>query len=547
MGLANKVRNFAILEFHKKLLFAEAFFYLALARMLIMLPFPKVAPLLGTHMQETPLTMQEYDRALLTDIQEAVNRMANHTWWDSKCLVKAIAAMHMLSRRKQNSTLYLGTAKGEEGNLIAHAWLRSGNCYITGQESRRKFKVLSTFAKINPREINLATLSQEMKLMLWLLDSQRMAMVAGHSQVQPLLHGIDWQQFLALIKHHRLYPAVYRKITELAAVENCFPLWVTANLRREYEHNTLRMLQLCGEMNTVSSRLSAEGICTIFLKGPALAADLYGDLSLRTSRDLDMIIPIGELNRTEQLLVALGYVKDEYIQTVLGDWKWRHHHMTFSHPHKQIKLEVHWRLNPSPSRQPDFAELWKRSRVCTSTGLPIHLMGKEDLFLFLASHGARHGWSRLRWLADIDRLCGQQLDWAFLNKLLRRYQFTAIGGQALILSAALFRTRLTDEMRVIMRGDKPRKLAKLASFYFERKVNLHSMPVPEEVSEYHKRYLVHLMPLGQKLQFALSFLYPYPEDAETLPLPLKFHFLYFPLRPLLWIWRKSRMDMEGRA
>ena len=42
---------------------------------------------------------------------------------------------------------------------------------------------------------------------------------------------------------------------------------------------------------------------------------------------------------------------------------------------------------------------------------PVFMLGNEDLFLFLVSHGARHGWSRLRWLLDIDYLTKLVLDW----------------------------------------------------------------------------------------------------------------------------------------
>ena len=38
----------------------------------------------------------------------------------------------------------------------------------------------------------------------------------------------------------------------------------------------------------------------------------------------------------------------------------------------------------------------------------------------------------------------------------------------------------------------------------------------------------------------MSFLYPYPEDAETLPLPKYLHFLYFPLRPFLWALEENK-------
>ena len=69
---------------------------------------------------------------------------------------------------------------------------------------------------------------------------------------------------------------------------------------------------------------------------------------------MDVLIPIQDLEKVEELLVKHGYVKDDYIQTVLNDWKWRHHHITYFHPKKKIKLKIHWRLNPGPGKEPSF-------------------------------------------------------------------------------------------------------------------------------------------------------------------------------------------------
>lgn len=78
--------------------------------------------------------------------------------------------------------------------------------------------------------------------------------------------------------------------------------------------------------------------------------------------------------------------------------------LPFSSPEK-IKVEIHWRLNPGPGREPSFNELWERKAISSiTTNQPIYILGNMDLFLFLVSHGARHGWSRLRWLEDIDML-----------------------------------------------------------------------------------------------------------------------------------------------
>jgi hypothetical protein len=71
-------------------------------------------------------------------------------------------------------------------------------------------------------------------------------------------------------------------------------------------------------------------------------------------------------------------------------------------------------------------------------------------------------------------------------------------------------------------------------------INLHTDPVPEEVLAYHSRHLFSLMSNQQKILFIMSQLYPYPIDAKTLPLPKFLHFLYFPLRPFLCLWRKTK-------
>ena len=72
--------------------------------------------------------------------------MSRYTFWESECLVKAMAGMKMLERRGIESTLYLGTAKDETG-LIAHAWLRSGTFYVSGAEVMERFTVVAQFAK----------------------------------------------------------------------------------------------------------------------------------------------------------------------------------------------------------------------------------------------------------------------------------------------------------------------------------------------------------------------------------------------------------------
>ena len=130
-----------------KLLFLETVILLGWARILKSIPFSKIASTLGKQMYETTFEINQSNLNTLKHVSQAVNTMSHYTPWESMCLVKAIAAMKMLERRQIESTLYLGTAKGENGKMIAHAWLRSGPFYITGFEEMEKFTVVGKFGK----------------------------------------------------------------------------------------------------------------------------------------------------------------------------------------------------------------------------------------------------------------------------------------------------------------------------------------------------------------------------------------------------------------
>lgn len=147
MKIIRKVRAFLRLNRTLKLLLIEAFIYLAWARYLKSIPFSKVAPFLGDKMEETKYDPYSINKEMLRDVSKAIHMMSRYAFWESECLVKALAGMKMLERRRIESTLYLGTAKDKSGAFVAHAWLRSGSYYISGSEVMEMFTVVTTFAK----------------------------------------------------------------------------------------------------------------------------------------------------------------------------------------------------------------------------------------------------------------------------------------------------------------------------------------------------------------------------------------------------------------
>lgn len=140
-----KTKKFIKMDFKLKCLMVEAFIFLARGRFLKLLPFAKVAPSLGEELSETPVQIVGNEK-IIKDVSLAVETMSRYTFWESACLVQAIAATRMLNRRKIPTTLYLGIARDPNGKMLAHAWVRSGSYYVTGSSGKHRFTVVNTFA-----------------------------------------------------------------------------------------------------------------------------------------------------------------------------------------------------------------------------------------------------------------------------------------------------------------------------------------------------------------------------------------------------------------
>ena len=106
----------------------------------------KYASWLGQSQIETePVAFDSLRNEQVLQVKTAITR-CRHLVWARKCLVVSIAAKRMLDRRRIPATLYMGVAKNEKGKLIAHAWLRSGNIWVSGGRNRHQFTVVGVFS-----------------------------------------------------------------------------------------------------------------------------------------------------------------------------------------------------------------------------------------------------------------------------------------------------------------------------------------------------------------------------------------------------------------
>lgn len=151
VNILNKVFN---LSWRKKILMLEFFVISGLIRFgVLFIPFRKLASIAGNYNQESDDQLSEAQVNIVNELGWISEVVSRHTPWMSKCLVKALTTLLMLKRRKISSTVYLGVAKDQESNLVAHAWLRSGRIIVTGGQGAIKFTQVAKFASNVRREV----------------------------------------------------------------------------------------------------------------------------------------------------------------------------------------------------------------------------------------------------------------------------------------------------------------------------------------------------------------------------------------------------------
>lgn len=112
---------------------------------ILFFPFKVIAGFMGTEGMETTYCRTDEHLPKIRAIRWAVGTAGRHTPWKSLCMVQALTAQLLLRYFSIPATLYLGVAKNE-GQLIAHAWLRSGSEIVTGGDTMDNFQAIVCYS-----------------------------------------------------------------------------------------------------------------------------------------------------------------------------------------------------------------------------------------------------------------------------------------------------------------------------------------------------------------------------------------------------------------
>lgn len=131
----------------RRLIFEATWWLAVLGIALHVVPFKRLAAWMGLLQSSTEQPYSTVPRAEARAVGWAVRAAAAHTPWTSTCLAQALAGAQMLRRRGIDSALTLGVliTPGAAQRMEAHAWLKQGGVFLTGEGGHERFTPISTF------------------------------------------------------------------------------------------------------------------------------------------------------------------------------------------------------------------------------------------------------------------------------------------------------------------------------------------------------------------------------------------------------------------
>jgi hypothetical protein len=204
-------------------------------------------------------------------------------------------------------------------------------------------------------------------------------------------------------------------------------------------------LKAIAESRALLERFEARKVPLLFLKGLTLGALAYGNPTLKSAIDIDLLIDPVDLGKAAEILRDSGYgsiAPRESGDPALGAWHRGWKESVWVKDPGGMRIDLHTRTADNPRLIPliDVHSASRSIRVADDIELPT--LAEDELFAYLAVHGASSAWFRLKWISDFAALV-HGVGPGELKRLYLKSQELGAGraaGQALLLADRLFGT-----------------------------------------------------------------------------------------------------------
>ena len=369
-----------------------------------------------------------------------------------------------------------------------------------------------------------------------------------------LSHVAEWHTVVALARRHHVAELLLRGLR--APPDLLADTGIEPALRALRDRAVRRGWRQLGALKHATDRLAANGIPCLVLKGIPLSQRIYGHPLVRDALDIDLLVAPETQRAAEKVLSDHGWRSAlEFPETPARN-RW-HGRIAADRAFVRggTKVELHPRLCHNPHYYAAaFEDLWARRASVRVGTAAFRTLGEDDEFLYLACHGTRHGWPRLDWLCDVAAILARMAP-ARLERIARtaaQQRLEVVLSSTLRLCKTAFHVEAPTPS-VGLRNGKPRRAeraagGKRAAFIATaaaRTWGAREKPAPGSQLPLKLALKLSLKPDLRYVLHEMSATMIAPRDWARIDLPDRLLFLYFPLRPLLWLTRKP--EGRGRA
>lgn len=357
-------------------------------------------------------------------------------------------------------------------------------------------------------------------------------------------HVRDWDRFLRIVRRHRVEGLVHAGLRSAGIAVPDQVMDALCESARAIARTNLRHAQ---EAVRLQRQFDGANMPILFLKGVSLGALAYGGQGVKHATDIDVLIDRADTaDAVCAQLAQAGYRRlmppATFSDRQFRAWVGRARESKFRHDAKRISLDLHWRISEnrtvlagiSPASSCQTAEVFQ--------GGVIRTLNTEALFSYLCVHGARHGWFRLKWLADLAALLATKSE----TEIARLYRLSLTHGagrcpaQALLLCNRLFDVALPPALLAEMRGDRATRWLEaiaLDALAGAAEREIEDRPLGSlRIETSHFLFGRGVSYWSRELQFkAIG-----ETDLVTWTLPTPLWFVYPVMRLPSWLWRRLR-------
>jgi len=368
----------------------------------------------------------------------------------------------------------------------------------------------------------------ELQLLLACARAQLNPAAAGEV-VSAAAQPLDWLKVIDLASGHGLGPILSWQVQQHAMAR--VPETIRLCLIERFRAQTIRNFELTRELLEILSVLEKSGVSALAFKGPVLAQQLYGHLSLREFLDLDILVAPTHASTVIALLSTKGF-DPQFILTRQQFTRFQgiRSQMGLYHATKRALVEVHWALLTLGYTFSPAAEIaWESTQTISIAGRVVETFSHETQLLFTCVHQAKHNWSRLGWLMDLAALIRQSpaMNWQRIQRRAGSFGTARMIRVSLQLVQLLFHVTLSVGIAEWVTQDACSN--KIAEKILKRLLSADTkadQPMP-------------LDPLFQASMESLAdrafywfdtMLRPTPLEWALLPLPDSLYALYYPIR-----------------